>query len=101
VFPAAWTVAALAQPLNALSFVTDGVHWGTGDFRYLRNAMLLATVIGAALLGVVDVQQPATLAVIWTVTATWIAIRALFGVIRIWPGVGSSPLAPPRRAAGW
>jgi len=95
-FPAAWTVAALAQPLNALSFVTDGVHWGTGDFRYLRNAMLLATLSGAALLATVDVRQPGALAAIWTVTATWIVIRALFGVIRIWPGVGRSPLAPPR-----
>jgi MATE family multidrug resistance protein len=94
-FPAAWRIAALAQPLNALSFVTDGVHWGTGDFRYLRNAMLLATLCGAGLLATVDLHAPGALVAIWRVTAIWIAIRALFGVIRVWPGVGRSPLGRP------
>jgi MATE family multidrug resistance protein len=41
-FPA-WTAAALIQPIGALAFVTDGIHWGTGDFRYLRNVVVLAT----------------------------------------------------------
>jgi MATE family multidrug resistance protein len=88
-------VAALAQPLNALSFVTDGVHWGTGDFRYLRSAMLAATLAGALLLALVDVGSPAALLHVWLVIATWIAIRAAFGVLRVWPGIGSAPLAAP------
>jgi MATE family multidrug resistance protein len=92
-FPAAWTVAALAQPLNALSFVTDGVHWGTGDFRYLRNAMLAATLAGALLLALVDVASPEALLQVWLVTAAWIAIRAAFGVLRVWPGSARAPLA--------
>lgn len=91
-FTAAWTVAALAQPLNALSFVTDGVHWGTGDFRYLRNAMLMATVGGAALLALVDVHAPDALLHVWLATAAWIAIRATFGVLRVWPAIGRAPL---------
>ena len=91
-FPAAWTVAALAQPLNALSFVTDGVHWGTGDFRYLRNAMLAATLAGALLLALVDVGAPGALLRIWLATASWIAVRAAFGVLRVWPGIGRAPL---------
>ncbi|MEW6269727.1 MAG: MATE family efflux transporter, partial [Thermodesulfobacteriota bacterium] len=93
VFATAWTVAALAQPLNALSFVTDGVHWGTGDFRYLRNAMLLATATGAAALVPIDPHGAGTLLEVWLVTAAWIAIRAAFGVVRVWPGLGASPLA--------
>jgi MATE family multidrug resistance protein len=92
-FPAAWIVAALAQPLNALSFVTDGVHWGTGDFRYLRNAMLVATLACALLLALVDVHAPDALLDVWLVTAAWIAIRAAFGVLRIWPGSARAPLA--------
>lgn len=93
-FAAAWTIASLAQPANALSFVTDGVHWGTGDFRYLRNAMLVATGAGAAMLAAVGGDGARTLAGVWTVTAAWIAIRASFGVGRVWPGFGASPLAP-------
>jgi len=92
-FPAAWTVAALAQPLNAVSFITDGVHWGTGDFRYLRNVMLLATLAGASLLACIDVTAPGALLTIWVVTVAWTVIRASFGVLRIWPGIGAAPLA--------
>ena len=46
VFGAAWWLSAVFQPLNALCFITDGIHWGTADYRFLRNAMLLATVVG-------------------------------------------------------
>lgn len=92
-FATAWAIAALAQPLNALSFVTDGVHWGTGDYRYLRNAMLVATASGALALALVDVGSPGALAAVWGVTAAWIAIRAAFGVARVWPGSARSPLA--------
>lgn len=91
-FPAAWTVAALAQPLNALSFVTDGVHWGTGDYRYLRNVMLASTLTGAALLAAIDAHPPIALVAVWWTTAAWIAIRAAFGVLRVWPGIGRAPL---------
>jgi MATE family multidrug resistance protein len=92
-FAAAWIVCALAQPLNALSFVTDGIHWGTGDYRFLRNAMIGATAAGAAiLLLAVDRSAPDALTLVWLVTAGWIAVRAVFGVARIWPGIGASPL---------
>jgi hypothetical protein len=29
---------------------------------------------------------------VWLVTAGWIAVRAVFGVARIWPGIGAAPL---------
>ena len=93
VFAGAWIVCALAQPLNALSFVTDGIHWGTGDYRFLRNAMIGATAAGAAiLLLAIDRSAPDALTLVWLVTAGWIAVRAVFGVARIWPGIGASPL---------
>lgn len=92
-FPAAWVVAALAQPLNAVSFITDGVHWGTGDFRYLRNVMLLATLAGGVLLACIDVGAPGALVLVWAVTVAWTVVRASFGVLRIWPGIGAAPLA--------
>jgi MATE family multidrug resistance protein len=92
VFGAAWIAAALAQPLNALSFATDGILWGARDYRYLRNAMFAATGLGSALLFALDLGAPGALARIWVVTAVWIALRTAFGIVRIWPGIGRSPL---------
>jgi MATE family multidrug resistance protein len=90
-FYPAWLLAAISQPINALAFVTDGIHWGTGDFRYLRNVVTLATAVGAAGLFLIDTTSPNALAWVWAVTIVWISIRAGFGVLRVWPGIGNSP----------
>jgi MATE family multidrug resistance protein len=90
-FPA-WTAAALALPISALAFVTDGIHWGTGDFRYLRNVVSLATLCGAMGLWTIGDGRPVLLTGIWWVTGLWIAIRAIFGLLRIWPAIGTAPL---------
>jgi MATE family multidrug resistance protein len=95
-FIPAWAIAALIQPVNALAFATDGIHWGTGDFRYLRNAIITATTCGAAAIYLLDEAMVGALTWIWIITAFWIIIRALFGVIRIWPGLGNSPLKMKR-----
>lgn len=92
-FYAPWLIASLSQPVNSLSFGTDGVHWGTGDFRYLRNAVLAATGTGVFGLFWVDAASPSALTQLWIVTAIWIAVRASFGVLRIWPAIGRAPLA--------
>ncbi|MGD9054223.1 MAG: MATE family efflux transporter, partial [Desulfobacterales bacterium] len=91
-FIPAWTIAALIQPVNALAFATDGIHWGTGDFRYLRNAIIIASTCGAVAIYLLDETMVGALTWIWLITAFWIVIRALFGVIRIWPGLGNGPL---------
>ncbi|MFK7846271.1 MAG: MATE family efflux transporter [Rhodothermales bacterium] len=90
-FSSAWYLSALFQPLNALTFATDGIHWGTGDFRFLRNAVVTATLTGAALLYFVDLHQPDALALIWLITGIWISVRATLGMMRVWPGIGASP----------
>jgi MATE family multidrug resistance protein len=94
-FSAAWLAYALAQPANALAFVTDGIHWGTSDYRFLRNAMILCTAAGLIALYWIDPAGPDALSVIWMITAGWIAVRTAFGMARIWPGFGSSPLKLP------
>jgi MATE family multidrug resistance protein len=91
-FHGAWLACAIAQPLNSVSFVTDGIHWGTSDFAFLRNAMLVSTAVGLVLLISVDESSPVALTQIWWITACWIALRASFGVVRIWPGMANSPL---------
>ncbi len=80
------------RPLSALSFATDGIHWGTGDFRFLRNVVALATACGMIGLILIDENRPDALAWIWVATTVWIVVRALFGMLRIWPGIGRSPL---------
>jgi MATE family multidrug resistance protein len=92
-FAPAWWVAALAQPLNGLAFVTDGIHWGTGDYFFLFLAMLAATALGALMLFAPRPPGMEPLVWIWGATVLWIGVRAAFGVARIWPGLGASPLA--------
>ena len=91
-FPAAWLAALLFQPINAFAFATDGIHWGTGDFRYLRNAMLGASTAGALGILLLDTTHPQALVGLWIITGGWVTLRALFGIVRIWPGIGSSPM---------
>ena len=90
VFHPAWIVCALTQPLNALAFVSDGIHKGAADFSFLRNAMLVST--GAGLAALAAIAPSGTLADIWWATALWIAVRMALGVFRIWPGLGRAPL---------
>jgi MATE family multidrug resistance protein len=91
-FMPAWLVAAVVQPISALSFVTDGIHWGTGDFRYLRNVVVLASGCGVIAIQLLDLSQPGCFTRIWMIIAFWILIRGLLGVLRIWPGIGKAPL---------
>ena len=95
VFGPAWLVAALCQPLNALSFATDGIHFGTADYAYLRNAMIAATAAGAISLAAIDRSSGDALTYVWFATALWILIRSVAGVVRIWPGLGHAPLREP------
>ena len=85
-------ICAITQPLNALSFVTDGIHWGTGDYAYLRNAMMVATGTGVLVLLFIDPTHAQAFARVWLAMAVWIVIRATFGLLRIWPGIGRAVL---------
>jgi MATE family multidrug resistance protein len=96
IFASAWPVFVLSQPLCALSFATDGIHWGARDYRYLRNAMLAASAAGLFALLALDPAPPARLDRVWAVTVGWIAIRSALGVLRIWPGLGRAPLSTRR-----
>ena len=92
VFGSAWWLALLFQPLNALAFGTDGIHWGTGDFAFLRNATVVATAVGIVLLYGLSAWVGLSLPLIWAVTGVWISVRVVFGVWRVWPGSSRAPL---------
>lgn len=91
VFLASWGVSALSQPFNSLAFLTDGVHWGTGDYRYLRNAMFISSA--AAIFGIwfLERSERGSLVWVWILIGVWILLRGGFGLVRIWPGIGKSP----------
>ncbi|HAY36598.1 MAG TPA: MATE family efflux transporter [Bacteroidetes bacterium] len=91
-FSAPWFAAFIMQPINALAFGTDGVHWGTGDFKYLRDATTIATIVGVIILYGVGWLYGLTILTVWIVTGVWIVIRILFGMGRIWPGSEKAPL---------
>ncbi len=92
VFLPAWGISAISQPINSLAFLTDGVHWGTGDFRYLRNAMVLASLIGMIAIWTLEEYSSSSLLWVWILIGGWNFLRGIFGVLRIWPGIGNSPL---------
>lgn len=92
-FTAPWRIAAWTQPISGLSFGTDGVQFGAADFAYLRNAVLSALVAGVTLMWAVDVDSPLALEFVWWSFALWVAVRAVAGTLRVWPGVGNAPLA--------
>ena len=95
-FRPAWIIAALFQPLNSLAFITDGIHWGTSDYRYLRNAMFAASLTGAIGLLLIDTSASGAFNTVWIVSGIWITVRAVFGMGRVWPGIGDSPAATAR-----
>ncbi len=89
-FLPAWAISSLSQPLNSLAFLTDGAHWGTGDYRFLRNVMLVSSLVGLSGLGLLGYTGNLTLEGVWVMTAVWVGLRASFGVLRVWPGIGRS-----------
>ncbi len=91
VFTPAWAVSALSQPINAIAFLTDGAHWGTGDYRFLRNAMLMATAVGIRAIRFIDSSAPNALLYLWLAATAWASTRALFGWLRVSPGIWNSP----------
>jgi len=90
VFLPAWLVSSLSQPINSLAFLTDGVHWGTEDYRYLRNAMLFASAVGMGGLWFLESGGFGSLTWVWAMIGIWITLRAAFGLLRIYPGIGNS-----------
>lgn len=90
VFLPAWAASAMSQPVSSLAFLTDGVHWGTGDYRFLRNAMIVAALVGFGGIWLLEYYEMDALYWVWIVVGIWVSVRALFGILRIWPGIGNS-----------
>jgi MATE family multidrug resistance protein len=97
-FMSPWIAAILIQPVSALAFATDGIHWGTGDFKFLRNVTGVATGVGAIVLLLLAQNVNDGVFWIWVTTGVWITIRTIFGMTRIWPGYWNAPLGARQEA---
>ena len=92
VFMSGWILASLMQPLSAIAFVTDGIHWGTGDYRYMRNGMIVSTLIAGFMLYSINTEANNAFMLVWLAMVIWIFLRSIWGVIRVYPGVGNAPI---------
>lgn len=92
VFMPAWIIASVSQPISAVAFVTDGIHWGTGDYRYMRNGMIISTIIAGFGLYLINPTADNAFTLVWMAMVLWIFIRAVIGIVRVYPGIGNAPL---------
>src|SRR5690606_41975355 len=92
VFMPAWIIASLSQPISAVAFVTDGIHWGTGDYPYMRNGMIISTIIAGVMLYLINPNAENAFTLVWLAMVLWILIRAIVGIIRVYPGIGNAPI---------
>jgi MATE family multidrug resistance protein len=53
--------------------------------------MMIATSAGAIAISLLDENLSGALTWVWIITGGWIGVRAVFGIVRVWPGTGNSP----------
>jgi Na+-driven multidrug efflux pump len=85
-------VLAAMQPLNAVTFIGDGIFQGAKDFQYLAGGMAVACTLAscAMLAGRGRLQD------VWLALLGLQLVRAVTIALRYWdvvPVLGGSPLA--------
>lgn len=75
-----WFVSA-SQPLNALAFIFDGLHFGASDFPYAACSMMLVGAISSAVL--LYVPSIIGLPGVWFGLTLFMGLRMIAGYFRI------------------
>ncbi|WCJ39997.1 MATE efflux family protein [Euphorbia peplus] len=70
-----------SQPLNALAFIFDGLHYGVSDFPYAASSMMVTGVICSAFL--LYAPSVAGLQGVWSGLALFMALRTAAGFFRL------------------
>lgn len=65
----------IVQPLNAIAFILDGVFKGLGEMKFLRNLLLIATLIGFIPTLYITQYFDLKLVGVWIALATWLLFR--------------------------
>ncbi|KAI3736455.1 hypothetical protein L6452_15996 [Arctium lappa] len=70
-----------SQPLNALAFIVDGLHYGVSDFPYAAYSMMLVGILSSAFL----FYAPSTFGLygVWTGLTLFMGLRMVAGLIRL------------------
>ncbi|MGB5236650.1 MAG: MATE family efflux transporter [Flavobacteriaceae bacterium] len=69
-------IVILAQPMNTIAFVFDGIFKGLGEMKYLRNVLLVATFFGFVPVLYISLNFELGLHGIWIALTVWMAIRS-------------------------
>ncbi|OMO92029.1 Multi antimicrobial extrusion protein [Corchorus olitorius] len=69
-----------SQPINALAFIFDGLHYGVSDFPYTAYSMMVVGVISSAFL----IYAPRVLGLrgVWLGLTLFMGLRMIAGLIR-------------------
>ncbi|KAJ6403055.1 hypothetical protein OIU84_015051 [Salix udensis] len=69
-----------SQPINALAFIFDGLHYGVSDFAYAAKSMMLVGLISSAFL----LYAPITgLPGVWSGLTLFMGLRTAAGYVRL------------------
>ncbi|XP_076924736.1 protein DETOXIFICATION 45, chloroplastic-like [Bidens hawaiensis] len=70
-----------SQPLNALAFIVDGLHYGVSDFPYAAYSMMLVGVISSTFL----LYAPSAFGLygVWSGLTIFMGLRMVAGFIRL------------------
>jgi Na+-driven multidrug efflux pump len=74
----------LAMPVNGVLFALDGVLFGAGDLRFMRNVTVLAALVGYLPLTVATAHYGWGLRGLWLGLSAFIAVRFVVGMLRWW-----------------
>ena len=69
-------IVILAQPMNTIAFVFDGIFKGLGEMKYLRDVLLIATFLGFIPVLYLSSYFEFGLYGIWIALSVWMAIRS-------------------------
>lgn len=75
-FYAIFFIVILAQPMNTIAFVFDGMFKGLGEMKFLRNVLLAATFLGFIPVLYTSRYFELGLHGIWIALTVWMAIRS-------------------------
>lgn len=74
-FKKVFWIVLLMQPINAITFVFDGIFKGIGDAAFLRNTSFLATFIGFIPILILTDYYEMKLTGIWMAFYVWMLVR--------------------------
>ena len=77
-----WPWLVLMMPLNGWLFALDGVLFGAGDLRFMRNVTVLAALGGFLPITLMTAQEGWGLTGIWIGLTTFIGVRTAVGAVR-------------------